>query len=167
MRLDALPSPGFIPSGPALQAAAVKAISYVEVMADLKGGRTEQARTLDTFLVACRNSISTFIDSAVPTFVSGLLDRSDAPRRITLTFSEPLQPDVVPAVSAFVATLGGAALTETAVTIVGNRVHIDLAADVAAGTLQIAYTQPGTNGLRDLSGNLVASITATTITNQA
>lgn len=167
MKLDALPSPGLIPSAMSLRAAAIKAISYVEVMADLKGGKTEQATTLDNFLVACRNSLSAYKDGTAPTLISGLLDRSENDNLITLTFSEPLDPTVVPALSAFAVTLGGSPLTESAISIVGDKVLLTVTENVTAGSLQVAYTQPGVNGLRDLSGNLVATFAATAITNQA
>ncbi len=165
MKLDALPSPGFLPNGVRLQTELIKSISYVEVQADLRApAKPEQAKTLDTFLVACRTALASLIDVTLPTFVSGLLDRSDNPRRLVLTFSEPLDPTVVPATTAFTSSLGGAV---TAVAVQGTQVTLTLTSDVAAGAMTIAYTAPGTNALRDLSGNLVATFGAQSVTNQA
>ena len=167
MQLDTLPSPGLIPSGMALRSYMTKAISYVEVMSDLKGGKTEQATTLDAFLVACRSAISTLKDVTAPTLVSGLLARSVNDKLLVLTFSEAIDPTIVPAAGSFAVALDATPNVVTAVSVQGLTVSLTLTAAVVAGALTVGYTAPGTNALRDLSGNLLATFTAAAVTNQA
>lgn len=164
MRYDALPSPGYIASGLELQKQCVKAISYVEVMADMKGGKTEQAKTLDTFFTACKTAIAGFIDTVLPTYSSGQIFRSTAPKTATLTFSEGLDPSVVPAATAFTLSQGGAV---TSVEIDGGKVILVATTAFTTAAVTVSYTQPGTNGLRDTSGNLVATFTNQTVANNA
>lgn len=167
MKLDTLPSPGLIPSGMALRSYMTKAVSYVEVMADLKGGTTEQATTLDAFLAATRSAIAAYKDVAAPTLVSGLLTRSVNDKLLVLTLSEAIDPTIVPAAGSFAVALDATPNVVTAVAVRGQTVSLTLTAAVTAGALTVAYTQPGTNALRDLSGNLLASFTAAAVTNQA
>lgn len=162
MKLDGLPSPGLLAGGLRLQTESIRAISYVEVMAALKGGTTEQAKTLDTFWTACKAAVAAFIDSVVPTYASGLITAA-TPKQLVLTYSEPLDPTVVPAASSFVSV---PAKTFSSVVIQGSTVILTASAAYAAGAVTVTYTQPGTNGLRDLSGNLAATHTASAVTNQ-
>lgn len=161
MKIDALPSPGFIPNGQRVRQELVKAISYVEVMADMRApAKPEQAKSLDVFLSACRTAISSLIDGAAPTFTSAAVDL-DSPKELVITFSEPLDPGVVPAASAFTSS---PAKTISKVAVQGNKVTLTVTANYVAGATTIAYTAPGTNALRDLSGNPLASFTAQTVT---
>lgn len=163
MKLDALPSPGFLANGLRLQTESIKAISYVEVVSALKsGGKTEQAKTLDTFWTACKAAVAGFIDAVLPTYVSGLITAA-APTKLVLTYSEPLDPTIVPAVGSFVTS---PAKTFSSVVIQGATVTLTATTAFAAGVTTVTYTQPGTNGLRDLSGNLVATHGPSAITNQ-
>ena len=164
MKYDALPSPGFIGSGLELQKQCVKAISYTEVMASLKGGKTEQAASLTTFFNACIAAISGFIDTVLPTFVSAVVNRTAAPKTLTITFSEGLNPTIVPAGSAFTLSQGGAV---TAVSIIGNSIVLTATTAFTASAITVAYTQPGTNAARDTSGNLLATFAAQSVTNNA
>lgn len=167
MKPDALSvSPGLLPNAGRLHAEIVKAVSYAEVQKDLRGVAPEQGKTLDTYLSAVKTYMSSgsLVDSSAPTMASGLIDRSDAARVLTLTFSEVLDASVVPASSAFVSS---PVKSWASVVVSGNTVVLTATTDWAAGATTIAYTQPGTNGLRDLAGNLVANITATSVTNQA
>lgn len=163
MKFDALPSPGFIGSGLELQKQCVKAISYTEVMADLKGGKTEQAKSLTTFFTACIAAVSAFVDAVLPTFVSAVINRTAAPKTLTITLSEPLM-NVVPAASAFTTTGGG---TVQSVAIVGSTIVLTNSANFPGTPVTVTYVQPATNGARDLSGNLVASFTSQPVTNNA
>lgn len=161
MKNDALPSPGFIPNGHRLRQELVKSISYVEVMADLRApAKPEQAKSLDTFLSACKTAIAGLIDVTAPTLTSATVDLA-APKKLVITFSEPLDPTVVPAGSAFTSS---PAKTISKVEVAGNKVTLTVTTDYVAGATTIAYTAPGTNALRDLSGNLLASFTAQTVT---
>jgi hypothetical protein len=162
MKNDALPSPGFIPNGHRLRQELVKSISYVEVMADLRApAKPEQAKSLDTFLSACKTAIAGLIDVTAPTFVSAAIDAA-TPKVLTITFSEPLDPGVVPAGSAFTSS---PAKTFSKVEVVGNKVILTASAAYTAGAVTIAYTAPGTNALRDLSGLLLATFGAQPVTN--
>lgn len=164
MKYDALPSPGFIGSGLELQKQCVKAISYVEVMADLKGGKTEQAKSLTTFFTACNAAIAGFIDTVLPTFVSAVVNRAAAPKTLTITLSEGLDTTIVPAASAFTLSQGGPV---TAVTIIGKSIVLTSTTAFTASAITVAYTQPGTNAARDTSGNLLATFAAQSVTNNA
>jgi hypothetical protein len=156
-----LPSPGLIPNGPRLRQEAAKAISYVETVAALKGGKTEQAATLKAFLDGCNTAINGFRDTTVPTFVSASI-AADKPKELRIKYSEGLTPDVVPATSAFVTS---PAKTISSVAIVGTEVVLTVSVGFAAGAVTVTYTQPGTNGTRDTSGNLVATHGPSTVTN--
>lgn len=161
MKLDALPSPGFIPSGQRLQAELTKAISYVEVVGGLRGGKTEQAKSLDTFLVAARAAVADYIDVTLPTFVSAAID-AETPKVLTITLSESLDPTVVSAGAAFTAS---PSKSWAKVEVIGERVVLTATTAFAAGATTIAYTKPGTNALRDLSGNQLATFSAQSVTN--
>ncbi len=164
MQFDFLPSPGFIPSGHRLRQEVTKAISYVETVASLRGGKTEQAKSLDDFLVACRTSIASFIETVLPTYVSSLITNTER-TKLVVTLSEGLDPRYVPATTTFVTS---PARTISKVEIVGNKVHLTVTAAFVAGATTVAYTAPGApaNGLRDTSGNLLATFAAQTVTNQ-
>lgn len=161
MKNDALVSPGFISNGPRLRQEAIKAISYVEVMADLVApAKPSQAKELDTFFSACRTALTSMIDSTAPTFVSAAVALT-TPRNLVITFSENLDATIVPAGSAFVSS---PAKTFNKVVVAGNTVTLTATTDFVAGATTIAYTQPGTNALRDASGNLVATFAAQSVT---
>lgn len=162
MKNDALPSPGFIPNGHRLRQELVKSISYVEVMADLRApAKPEQAKSLDTFLSACKTAIASFIDTTAPTFVSATIGAA-TPKVLTLTFSEPLVGDVVPAGTAFTTS---PSRTFTKVEVLGNKVVLTANTAYAAGAVTVAYTKPAVNTLRDLSGLEVATFGAQSVTN--
>lgn len=164
MRPDFLPSPGFIPSGHRLRQEVTKAISYVETVASLKAGKTEQAKSLDDFLVACRTAIAGFIEAVLPTYVSSLITNTER-TKLVVTFSEGLDDRFVPAGTTFVSS---PARTFSKVEVVGNKVHLTATVAYAAGAVTIAYNAPGApaNGLRDTSGNLLATFAAQSVTNQ-
>ena len=161
-----LPSPGLLGNGIGLRREMAKAISYIQVMGDLiAGGKVSQARELDLFLQAARTAIAGFIEAVIPTFVSGLLDRSENNRLLTLTFSEGLDPTSTPARTAF-AVSGN---TVTGVEISGTRVLLTLGTAVTAdGATTVTYTKPASGRvLRDPSLNEVATFGPSAVTNQA
>lgn len=161
MKLDALPSPGFIGSGLGLQREAIKAISYVEVVAGLKGGKTEQAKTLTTFFTACNAAVAAYIDAVLPTFTSAVIALA-TPTKLTITYSEGLDPTIVPAVGAFTSS---PARTFSKVEISGRTVILTATVAYVAGATTVTYTAPGTNALRDTSGNLLATHGPSAVTN--
>lgn len=164
MRVETLPSPGLLSNGIRIRIEAAKAISAVEINAGIpaNGGKSSTAKPLSTFFTACAAALSTFLDVTVPTIAARTISPS-TPTRLTLAFSEGLDPKFVPAGAAFVTS---PARTFTQVTVDGPLVHLDTATPFVAGVVTMAYTQPGAaTNLRDLSGNLVANSTATAVTN--
>lgn len=62
MKADFLPSPGFIPSGQKLRVEVTKAVSYVEVQADLNPlGKATQAAPLIAFLQAAIDELTPLV----------------------------------------------------------------------------------------------------------
>lgn len=164
MKLDFLPSPGLIPNGPRLQAEMTKACSYVETMASMKGGLTEQAQTLDAFCFAVQSAIIGYRDIGGPVYAGGAFSVAANSKLITLTYSEPLDQTVLPAAGSWVVTQGGAVKS---VSIVGSTVVLTMTTALTNIGTSVTYTQPGVNGLRDGSQNLVATHGPSVVTNAA
>lgn len=165
MRVETLPSPGFLSNGVRIRIEAAKAISAAEINAGIpaNAGKSSTASQLKVFFDACSAAVAGLVDNVVPTVVSRAATPSNT-KRITLTASEGLDKKFVPAGAAFAVT--GQVRTVTKVTIDGPFVHLDLDTALAAGAVSVAYTQPGaTTNLRDLGGNLLAAFTATAVTN--
>lgn len=162
MKLDVLSSPGLLPNAGRLHAEIVKAVSFCEVQRDLLGRGPSQGKTLDDFLVATRSYLSTkgLIDAAVPT-TSGAAVNGANKKLLTITFSEPLDASVTPAPSAF--TVSGSNPV-TAVQVSGNQVRLLLTNDSPTSGQTVGYTKPGTNTLRDPSGNEVATFSSLAVT---
>lgn len=164
MKLDFLPSPGLIPNGPRLQAEMTKACSYVETMASMKGGLTEQANTLDSFCFAVQSAIIGFRDIGAPVYAGGAFGVAADPKKITLTYSEPLDQTVLPAKGSWVVSQGGAV---SAVSIVGSTVVLTMTTALTNVATTVTYTKPAVNGLRDGSQNQVATHGPSVVTNAA
>lgn len=165
MRVETLPSPGFLSNGVRIRIEAAKAISAAEINAGIpaNAGKSSTASQLKVFFDACSAAVAGLVDNVVPTIVSRVAVPSNT-KRITLVGAEGFDPKCVPAGTAFAIT--GQARTVTKVTVDGPFVHLDFAVALAAGAVSVAYTQPGaTTNLRDLGGNLLASFTATAVTN--
>lgn len=164
MRVDTLPSPGLLSNGIRIRIEAAKAISAVEINAGVpaNGGKATGAKPLSDFFTACAAALATFVDAVVPTVSTRTISAS-FPKRITLKMSEGLDPKFIPATTAFAVTTQ--VRTVDKITVDGPFVHVDVTVAFVAGAVNIAYTQPGTNNLRDLSGNLLANFTAAAVTN--
>lgn len=165
MRLENLPSPGFLSNGIRIRIEAAKAISAAEINAGIpaNGGKSSTASQLKVFFDACSAAVAGLVDNVVPTILSRTSTNANK-LRIVMAGSEGFDPKFVPVTSAFAIT--GQTLTVSKVTIDGPYVYLDVNAPIVAGALNVAYTQPGaTSNLRDLGGNLVASFTATAVTN--
>jgi len=165
MRIETLPSPGPIGSGLQLRTQAAKAISYVEIMAGMAAnGKSSTAKSLGAFFAACKAAADAVTDTTLPTVTARAIP-ANAPTKVRITFSEPMDTSVVPAISAF--ALAGVAKTISAVAFTSDTV-LELTvtvAYVAGGSPTVAYTAPGTNALRDRSGNLLATFAAAAIVN--
>lgn len=164
MRVETLPSPGLLSNGLRIRIEAAKAISSIEINAGIpvNAGKASGAYHLKTFFDACSSSLTSFLDVTEPT-LTGTAIAPSSPSRLTLAYSEGLSKKNVPAVSAFAIT--GQTRTITKVTIDGPYVYLDVSVPFVAGSVSIAYTQPGTANLQDHSANLAASFTATAVTN--
>lgn len=150
MHIKNLPSPGLYSNGIKLRVEAAKSISASEIAAARStGGRTSTATALRVFFQACAASLDNLADVTAPTVVSRV--RTSA-TRATVTFSEPLNQAVVPALSSV--TIGARVLSGLSVNAAGQLV-ITGAAITAGDT--ITYTAPAQNALRDPANNLVAT----------
>ena len=160
MRVDTLLSPGILSNGIRLRTEMARAISAAEIAsAQAADGKSTLAATLVAFLQDCVAKLpASMRDTVVPPITARTAPAAD-PKTVTLTFSEGLESDIVPAASAFTFA---PAKTISNIVIDGTKCVITVTANVANGDT-IAYTQPGTNGLRDPAGNLVASAAATAI----
>lgn len=162
MRIETLPSPGALSMGLRLRTEAAKAISHVEIMADLSGGKVDTANSLHAFFTACATAVASLRDLTVPTFVRAFGNKS-TPSTIVFEVSEGLDPSAVPPVTAF--TVAGPSRTVTAVAISGKTAVLTLsAALLPADVPTVAYA--GTV-LQDTAGNKLAAVPATAITRPA
>lgn len=160
MRVEDLASPGILTNGIRLRQEAARAISSAELASAREGsGKSSTATLLAAFFQDCVAKLPVAMrDNVVPTITARTAPAAD-PKTVTLTFSEGLQDDIVPAASAFTFA---PAKTISSISIAGTKVTIVVTANVANGDT-IAYAQPATNGLRDEAQNLVASSAATAI----
>jgi hypothetical protein len=101
-------------------------------------------------------------DVTPPAQVSAAVANS-TPAVVNITMTEAIDPAYVPAASAF--TVGGH--TVSSVAIAANILSLTCSAAFVNGEAArtVAYTQPGSNNVRDLSGNLLASFSGLAITN--
>jgi hypothetical protein len=166
MRLDALPSPGQLNNAIRLQIEMVKAISFVQQMAAIpaNSGKATSAKPLTDFLTAASTAISGFLDTSAPLMLSRSIVPSNS-KRITLVFTEGLDPKKLPDLADFVTT--GQVRTVSKVTIDGNAVHVDVTVAFTAGSVTIAYVESGTadKRLQDFAGNRVGSFSGFVVTN--
>jgi len=100
-------------------------------------------------------------DTTAPVIVAAIVGNG-TPSIVNLTLSEVLDATAAPAGSAFAIT--GHAVTSASIS--GNLMSLSLATPFAGGeVLNVAYTQPGTNPVKDTAGNLLASGATFAITN--
>lgn len=152
MRYTTLPSPGVITRGHELRSQAAQAISQVEIVAKrTTGGKTRAAATLSTFFTACATALNSYTDLTVPTVSTRV--RTNA-TTATITFSEPLDQTVVPALATI--TIGARVLS--GVTVNGSGQLVVTGTAITAADV-ITYTKPSTNFLRDRAGNALATFT--------
>lgn len=104
-------------------------------------------------------------DRTAPTFSSAEIANS-AKKNIVITFSENLATNSVPAKSAFEVKKGSTTQAISAIAVSGATVTLSFTADFEnTDSVTVAYTKPAAKALQDLSGNLVESFAAKTITN--
>lgn len=107
------------------------------------------------------NSVAA-VDSTPPT-LSGATVANATPSTLTMTASETLDTNFTPATSAF--TVSGH--TVTSVTVNAGTVVLGLGEPFVSGEAArtVAYTQPASNGFRDLVGNLAVSFSNLPVAN--
>lgn len=103
------------------------------------------------------------VDSTPPTLVSAVVSNS-TPSRIDLTWNEPINP-AISASSAFTVSAGHSLTAHTYVDSTHTYLTTSTAFVGGEAARTLAYTQPGTNNMKDLAGNLLANFSSATITN--
>lgn len=171
MRRESLPSPGKLSMGVKLQSEMAKAVSAVELSAAVgAGGKSSLAKQLDVFLTAAKTAIAGFIDTVLPTVssrnVGAYADPYVVPGSIVrIRTDKALDPAYVPAAAAF--ALASPAKTISKVAIDGPDILLYVTVPYVSTdtTATVAYTKPGTDQVRDLSGNELATFAAAAIAN--
>lgn len=104
------------------------------------------------------------VDTIAPVYVVGTIANA-SPTQISVLFSDSLDASYA-ATSAWACTVNASARTVSTASVSGSTVTLTLASAVSGGdVVTLAYTQPGSGGVRDLAGNLLATFSAVTITN--
>ncbi len=107
---------------------------------------------------------ATPVDTTPPTIISASVENA-VPTAVVLVASEPLNTSFVPAASAF--TVSGHTVSSVAIS--GSSITLTVTPAFVFGEAArtVAYTQPGTNNVRDNApaGNLLANFTGQAITN--
>ena len=103
------------------------------------------------------------IDTIAPALRTATVDGTS----LVLTYDEPLDEDVAPAVSAYAVTVGSnTAAPPSAVAVAGSAVTLTLATGAAAGdTVTLGYTRPPADPLQDLAGNDAAALSGRAVAN--
>lgn len=105
-------------------------------------------------------SVYSATDTTPPAAISA--DVANAtPTKVVVTMTEPIDAAYVPAASAF--SVSGHIVSGVAIG--GNTITLTVDAFVYGETRTVAYTQPGTNNVRDLAGNLLSNFSGLSITN--
>lgn len=102
-------------------------------------------------------------DVTAPTLVSATVSNS-TPSQIDLVWSEAMNA-TVSAPAAFTVSAGHALTAHTYVTATTSYLTTSTAFVNGEAARTLAYTQPGTNNMQDLAGNLLANIASAAITN--
>ncbi len=130
--------------------------AYRVVVTNSAGSVTSSAATL-TVAAA---------DTTAPTVTAAAI-ANGSPTVLTLTLSEAMASGFVPAGSAFAVLVNSSARTVSTVAYADTtHLALTLASAVVFGdTVTVAYTVPGSNGARDVAGNLLATFSAVSVTN--
>lgn len=89
-------------------------------------------------------------------------------RSILLTYSERLDGNSVPDVSAFTVEANGQTVSISAVEVNRNTIRLTLAAAVeASDSVTLTYTVPGSNPVQDLAGNTAVALAAVAVSNES
>lgn len=102
-------------------------------------------------------------DVTAPTLVSAIVSDSN-PNRIDLTWSEAMNSTISTS-SAFAVSAGHTITAHTYVDATHTYLTVTEAFVNGEAARTLAYTQPGSNKMQDLAGNLLANFSGATITN--
>ncbi|MCQ6561885.1 Ig-like domain-containing protein [Paenibacillus mendelii] len=81
---------------------------------------------------------------------------------VTLTYDEPLNPNVVPSTSAFAVTVNGSARSVTQVKVSGSQVILTLSSGITSGQTVLVSYLGGYPGIADFGGNSVPAFSGMT-----
>jgi hypothetical protein len=153
MKINALPSPGFLSNGVKLRVEAAKAIGSIQMTAArTAGGVTPSAGKLASFFTACASALSALYEAVAPTISSRVATSATL---VTMTFSEAMDDSILPTPAAF----ASAGNTVTAIAWTSPTTLAITGTGFASGEA-FGYTAPAVNYLRDRSGNAVATSSA-------
>ncbi|MDO9313396.1 MAG: Ig-like domain-containing protein [Burkholderiaceae bacterium] len=111
-----------------------------------------------------QQAVITVTDVIAPT-VTSVAVADATPTVLSVSFSEPMNTSITPASSAFAVSAGHA--VSSIVWITSTRLDITVGAAFTTGEAArtLAYTQPGSNQAQDAAGNLLATFSGQSITN--
>ena len=102
-------------------------------------------------------------DTRAPVFITATVTSQD----LQLAYDETLDETHTPAVSSWAVTVNLSPWSIDSAQVSGGQVTLQLGNSVLAGDIvTVAYTQPGSNALQDISGNKSISLAAQPVTNQ-
>jgi hypothetical protein len=132
-------------------------ISYNPGTGDTVDGASNELATVTDSAVT--NSIA---DTTAPTLVSATVENA-TPTQVDLVFNEAMN-STWSAAAAFGVTGSHSVTTVTRLT--GTTGYLTISPGLSLGeTVTLSYTQPGSNKMQDLAGNLLANISSASITN--
>ncbi|HEV6964634.1 hypothetical protein [Roseateles sp.] len=116
----------------------------------------------DAWFTVAQQVGATPVDLVAPTIATATVENA-APTVVVLAGSEALDAAFVPAASAF--TVSGHTVSSVAIS--GSNINLTVSAAFVNGEAArtAAYTQPGSNNVRDVAGNLLANFSDLSITN--
>ena len=102
-------------------------------------------------------TLATVMDRTAPKLHSA----ASAASLIFLYYNEKLDTNSTPPNTAFAVTVGGSAATVSAVSVLEDAVGLTFSSS-SSGAVEVSYTPPGTNPVRDVAGNAAAAFSGQT-----
>ena len=102
-------------------------------------------------------TLATVMDRTAPKLHSA----ASAASLIFLYYNEKLDSNSTPPNTAFAVTVGGSAATVSAVSVLEDAVGLTFSSS-GSGAVEVSYTPPGTNPVRDVAGNAAAAFSGQT-----
>lgn len=108
----------------------------------------------------------TAADSTAPTISSAAIASSGT--NLLLTANESLDTSSIPTTSSFNLIVDGAVVSSTNLTISANQISLTITQTVSPGqNVTVSYTAPASNPVKDIAGNLLATFSARSVTNNS